>query len=142
VSQFLDLKGGYFLSELLSALRGGQLFRTAPDNMVRDYVGPEELAQLIDCCAARHEINMAVDIYSSRPAEKFALLKQLEAIGLRWTVDTSIPSHPERVTYASAYDLAQTLGYRPRRAAAEIVEAVACRLLNDYGESRSKMSHE
>jgi len=138
VSQFLSPMGGYFLSEVLAALCGGQLLRTAPDNMTRDYVGPEELAQLIDCCAARNEINMAVDIYSSRPAEKFALLKQLEPIGLRWTIDESIPSHPERVTYASAYDVARTLGYRPPRTAAEAVEAVASRLLTRRGESWSE----
>ncbi len=128
-SPFLDLAGKYFLSELFLALLDGQVFRTAPDDMTRDYVGAEEIAQLIDHCALQREINMAVDIYTSRPAGKFELLAQLEKLGLRWTVDPSIPSHPDRITYASAYDVANRVGYRPHRTASEVVEDVARQLI-------------
>jgi hypothetical protein len=46
-------------------------------------------------------------------------------LGLRWTVDASIASDPDRITYASAYDVANGVGYRPRRTASEVVEDVA-----------------
>jgi len=137
VSRFLDLNGGYFLSELFSALVQGRIFNTAAEDMMRDYVGTEELAALIACCALHSTINLALDIYSSHPVHKFELLKQLERLGLRWKVDASIAPHPERVSYASNYDFAKTFGYSPKRSAADIVEQVALQLINGLPETAS-----
>jgi nucleoside-diphosphate-sugar epimerase len=47
LSRHLPLDAGFFVSELAGALASGEVFRTDPRDFVRDYVGPEELAQAI-----------------------------------------------------------------------------------------------
>ena len=131
VSPFIDLEGGYFLSELFAALLAQRVFKTAPDDMTRDYVGEEEVAQLIDCCVGHERVNTAVDIYTGCPAGKFDLLRRLEKMGLRWEIDPAIPSHPERVTYASTWRHAHEFGYRPARTAMEVVESAVRALMTD-----------
>jgi nucleoside-diphosphate-sugar epimerase len=132
ISPFIDIGGRYFLSELFASLVRGTILRTAPGDMVRDYVDGVDLAALIDCFIGKSDTNLAVDIFTLRPAGKFEILERLAPLGLRFKVDPRIPAPSQRVMYASCYDVATKFGFKPRAAAVDIVEAVAIQLLQDH----------
>jgi nucleoside-diphosphate-sugar epimerase len=129
VSPFIDLDGRYFLSELFASLVKGTVFRTGAADMVRDYVDGTDLAGLIGCFLPRSDVNLAVDIFTRRPAAKFEILDRLAPHGLRFEIDPAIPPPAQRVTYASRHHVAASFGYEPRAAATDIVHTVAMQLL-------------
>ena len=141
VSPFIDVGGRYFLSELFASLAAGTVFRTGASDMVRDYVDGTDLAALIDCFLPRCDVNLAVDIFTLRPAAKFEILERLAPLGLRFEIDPAIEPPAQRMTYASRYDVATKFGYEPRAAAADIVHAVAMEvLMARRGNVRSERS--
>ncbi len=129
VSPFIDVGGRYFLSELFASLVDGTVFRTGAADMVRDYVDGTDLAALIDCFLLRSDANLAVDIFTLRPAAKFEILERLAPLGLRFEIDPAIPPPAQRTTYASRHHIAAEFGYKPRTAAADNVQAVAEQVL-------------
>jgi nucleoside-diphosphate-sugar epimerase len=116
----------FFLAELAHSIAEGVPFKTGPTEMIRDYIGAQELWDLIESWLSVGAPNLAVDAYSAAPVSKSALLEAArERYGL---VVQNVPSTEESPTgsksvYASAYRIAETFGYSPRRTALDIVLA-------------------
>ena len=125
ISRFLDPDGGYFLSDVMAALRDQRALKTAAHDMFRDYVHPEDLCDLIELCAASRPLNRAFDVYSQRPITKFELLDTLGGMfGLQWhvAVDGVVESAASmKFAYYSINHDAETIGYQPQYSATEAV---------------------
>ncbi|MEK7072360.1 MAG: NAD-dependent epimerase/dehydratase family protein, partial [Patescibacteria group bacterium] len=69
-SRFIDLTDGYFITELLSCILKKKVFVTDNQNIIRDYVHPDDLFVVVMKCLAASHINGAFDVMSARPVEK------------------------------------------------------------------------
>ena len=129
VSGEIGLDEAFFAAQMFKALVAGAVFHTGAHDMVRDYVGPEELLALIEAAAATAELNEAVDIYSMRPVGKFELMAALQLLGLRYEVSTAPSPPPARLKYFTTFDRAASLGYVPARTSTEVVVDAARQVL-------------
>ena len=73
-SRYIDLNDGYFITELLDCIMNGRLLTTDADNMMRDYLHPDDLHDLIMACMAAGRINTAFDAMSRQPVDKQTVL--------------------------------------------------------------------
>lgn len=121
-SRWMDLQGKFFLAELARALKSGETFRTAPADMIRDTVTPEDFATLVRTILkawTEGPINLALDVYSQAPCGKFELLDAMsEAFDFTYEIDEGFEATAPtgaKPHYASNYRVAETLGYAPTR---------------------------
>ncbi len=73
-SRFIDPGSKYFLSELVNCVKNKREFVTDEQNMLRDYIHPEDLFSLVGNCIAAGKINAVYDVYSLKPAGKFEII--------------------------------------------------------------------
>jgi nucleoside-diphosphate-sugar epimerase len=120
----IDLDGTFFLAELARAVRSGGVFLTSPDDMVRDYAGALELRALIDRWEQAGAPNCPLDLYTAAPASKHDILKACTArYGLRmeYLAASGSTATGERRFYASQYRAAEDFGFKPERAAIQVL---------------------
>lgn len=125
VSRFLDLEESFFIAEVAKCLKEGAVFKTKPEDMMRDYATAEDLLDIIGFLMTLPPQNAAFDVVSARPVGKFALLKYLsEKFGLKYETGQLESSSPtgEKNAYYSESAALTTLGYTPRRTALQNIE--------------------
>lgn len=116
-SRYSDPTDGYFLSDVLAALLQKQVLRVQPGNMLRDYVHPQDLCQLIDLAVQQEQINCALDVYSAAAIDKFSLLDALQQrFALQFQLEQTPHQSPNNISsvYCSQFHKAAELGYTPR----------------------------
>lgn len=116
-SRFIDLKAGYFLTELIENIRQGDEFITSSCDFIRDYLHPCDLFDLIKLTMARRPFNTALDAYSRAVVSKFELLEYFSKnYGLKYRIDEklnfSCPTGEKNVYYSNSRKAAG-LGYKP-----------------------------
>lgn len=126
-SRYIDPGGGFFLSDVMRAMKRKDRLRTSGADMSRDYLHPDDLCNFIELCIATHPVNRAFDLYSREPVSKFELLEALRSrFGLDWEVvgeeEIESSASPKSV-YCSGNRDAETIGYHPRMSAMEAVVA-------------------
>ncbi len=116
-SRFIDLDAKYMMSEVISCIRLNKEFVTGPDDIVRDYIHPEDLATLVKLCIEKCDLNDAFDVSSLLPVRKFEILEKFSSLhGLRHTINRShcSPSVTGRKTnYYSTSCRIRTIGFSP-----------------------------
>ena len=75
-SRFIDVNAGFFMSELLQALKNKSEFITDKKDFVRDYVNPNDFYDLTKNCIANKKINDVFDVYSKEIISKFQILEE------------------------------------------------------------------
>lgn len=73
-SRFINLEYNYLLTDIINCIKGNTFFITNKENIIRDYVNPSDLVQLIYKIIEQSEINDAFDVYSLKPVSKFEIL--------------------------------------------------------------------
>lgn len=137
-TQSLELK--FMLTELLRAIirqRGIDATPYAVDytDLWRDYIGPDDLFQMIDCILAAPGFNGAVDAYTKAPIDKHTLLEELhKRYGLHFAYIERIVQAPTGVKpkYYSENYAAAKLGYQPQLTSLETIFKEADQLLARY----------
>lgn len=56
-SQFVDLEGGFLMSEIAKCLVEDKVFKTTSTDIVRDFIGPEDLYNIILCLINNSSVN-------------------------------------------------------------------------------------
>lgn len=117
-SRFIDLDAKYMMSEIVSCILHGKEFVTDSEDIVRDYVHPEDLASLVRLCIAKRDLNDAFDVCSLRPVKKFEILEKFSSsYGLKYTVgkNCNVPAVTGRkINYFSTNIRVRNVGYTPR----------------------------
>ena len=117
-SRFIELKSNYFISEVLSCIKQGKELKTGSVDMVRDYVHPLDLADLIEKCIEKHFLNDAYDVYSRNPVRKFTILDYFsKEYGLKCIIKNDVNKSTltgEKNIYYSKNRKAEKLGYMPK----------------------------
>lgn len=87
-SRFIDLKAKYLMNEVVSCILHSREFVTGPEDIVRDYIHPEDLASLVKLCIEKRELNDAFDVSSVHPVRKFEILEKFSFLyGLRYMIE-------------------------------------------------------
>ena len=124
-SRFIDLNSKYFITELISCVKTRKEFLTNNNNIVRDYVHPNDLFNLINICINIRKINDVFDVYSLKPIKKFEILDFFtENYGLKYKISSN--SLEESVTgrknnYYSINKKAANIGYFPQYRAKDCI---------------------
>lgn len=116
-SRYIDLHEKFLLSEIIACLKNRQTFITSPVNIWRDYLHPQDIASLIDCCIAHCPMNAVFDAYSNKEVSKFELLSFFaETYGLEYNInDSFLPfiTTGEKNNYFTTSHKAQKIDYSP-----------------------------
>ncbi len=121
-SQYVDMNAPFLMSQIIRALRDKTTFETKSDDIVRDYISPQDLYSLIRLMMEKGSGNECFDVYSAKSVSKFELLDFLkETYGLQYVVQESIAAHsglPKNVYYSENKKAAE-LGYVPAHSSLE-----------------------
>jgi len=138
VSRTMNPAAGFLLSSMVSAVMDGKVFYTDSRPLIRDFVHPSDLGNLLDAAlACPPGTNLAVDAYSAAPITKLEILGLMaEKFGMRFeivptleTIDaTGIKPH-----YYSLNTAAAKLGYKPQYDSASAIMEEVTALLREQG---------
>ncbi|MDR3578466.1 MAG: NAD(P)-dependent oxidoreductase [Oryzomonas sp.] len=117
-SRFIDPATRFLMTDIILALKSGNEMLTTTNNIVRDYVNPDDLVSLMDLLVARKSLNGVYDVYSRKPVTKFEILESFAAdFGLHFRVIEDAKPVTATGTKDHYYSLnyrAAELGYQPR----------------------------
>jgi nucleoside-diphosphate-sugar epimerase len=121
-SRYMDLSTRFLLTDVAFSLKTGNELKTSSNDIVRDYVHPDDLASLVALCIGCRRLNGFYDVYSLKPVGKFEMLKAFaERFGLKFCVDEieAVTATGNKVNYYSQNHRATALGYRPTHTSLE-----------------------
>jgi nucleoside-diphosphate-sugar epimerase len=133
-SEYIDLNTRFFLSDIINSIIQRSVFQTSPEHMIRDYVHPDDLYQLLILIIEKHNLNLALDLYSKKPISKKEMLNYFSN---EYGVEIEFPKEYEENTitglkpnYYSLYEKAASLGYSPKYSSLEVIVDITQKILN------------
>lgn len=129
-SRYAGLDSGYLMTDILKAVLRKEVLKTSDQDLVRDYISPDDLFRLIGCCMAQPEINTALDAFSGKPVSKKEILAAFrEKFGLQTEIMPLKSGSPNSTAsvYVPRDRSAEAIGYRPQHSSLDglILEAAA-----------------
>jgi nucleoside-diphosphate-sugar epimerase len=123
-SRFIDVNGGFFMSELIKAIKNNSEFVTDDIDMMRDYVNPSDFYALIKNCMLNKN-NDVYDVYSKEPVSKFTILQELSSkFDLKLTIKekmNAVSPTGFKQKYYSLSKKANKIGYDPQYSSLETI---------------------
>ena len=124
-SRFIDVNAGFFMSELLQALKNKSEFITDKKDFVRDYVNPKDFYDLTKNCIANKKINDVFDVYSKEIISKFQILEEcFNKFDLKFKLVEKIESISPTGMKKNYYSLsrkAEKINYSPQFSSLETI---------------------
>ena len=124
-SRFIDVNAGFFMSELLQALKNKSEFVTDKKDFVRDYVNPNDFYDLTKNCIANKKINDVFDVYSKEIISKFQILEEcFNKFDLKFKLVEKIESISPTGMKKNYYSLsrkAEKINYSPQFSSLETI---------------------
>ena len=124
-SRFIDVNAGFFMSELLQALKNKSEFVTDKKDFVRDYVNPKDFYDLTKNCIANKKINDVFDVYSKEIISKFEILEEcFNKFDLKFKLVEKIESVSPTGVKKNYYSLsrkAEKINYSPQFSSLETI---------------------
>jgi len=124
-SRFIDVNAGFFMSELLQALKNKSEFITDKKDFVRDYVNPKDFYDLTKNCIANKKINDVFDVYSKEIISKFEILEEcFNKFDLKFKLVEKIESISPTGVKKNYYSLsrkAEKINYSPQFSSLETI---------------------
>lgn len=125
-SRFMSLDSGFLLALIIEAVKAKTIFKTNPDNIVRDYAHVSDLYNLISLIIEKEKINDVFDLYGLAPVAKFEVLEHFkEAYGLQYEVDQNhsvVSATGNKTDYFSKFHKAEVLGFKPAFSSIEVIK--------------------
>ncbi len=132
-SRFINIEYKYLLSEIIKSIKKDTFFQTSSLNVIRDYVHPYDLTELLKCCIKKRRINVALDVYSKAPIEKFLLIDWfIKEYGLKINIQKYVgkPSPTGvKINYYSKCKKAENYGYFPKYTSLKTIECETKKIL-------------
>jgi len=133
-SRFIDLSDNYLMTELLNCTIQKKTFHTNKQNIVRDFIHPEDLFSIIVKCLEIPTINQAFDINSLKAVDKWSLVHYFQE---RYSLNVNINSehHPNSATgskehYYSDYKNTGRIKFKPTFTSMETIQQETMTLLS------------
>ena len=132
-SHTLDIDSRFFIADIVRAIKNGNVLTTTADNIVRDYIGPDDFCALVLLIIKAQEMNIVVDCYTKEPVDKITLLNEMSNMyGLKYEIretTDSINATGSKTNYYSVSRLARKYGYKPRMKSLDTVTTEAQKLI-------------
>jgi nucleoside-diphosphate-sugar epimerase len=116
-SRFIDLNAKFLMGEVVSCILHRRKFVTDPDDIVRDYIHPDDLYSLVKLCIDKRDLNDAFDVSSLQPVRKFDIIERFSSLfGLHCTIngdDGSLSTTGKKKIYYSTNHGIKTIGFVP-----------------------------
>lgn len=117
-SQYIDLNSSFLITDVIDSIEKNKTLFTSSENIIRDYVHPNDFLQLIKLCMNNAIDNNGYDVYSLKPISKFEMLEYFSSeFGLRFevTAETIFDSITgSKKNYYSNNNKAISIGYQPQ----------------------------
>jgi nucleoside-diphosphate-sugar epimerase len=123
ISKHIDFDSNFLISEIMTAIKNKQTFVTNDINIMRDYIHPEDMMQVINLVIKRWKeagvMNDAYDTYSRKSITKMDMLKSIaEKFDFQYEIrkETKVESSATgfKMNYYSINKRLQKLGYEPQ----------------------------
>jgi len=122
-----DISARFLMADIVRAIQEEIVLKTSSENIVRDFLHPDDFFQIIQCVLSAKHLNEAIDCYSKEPVDKDALLKVMKnEFGLQYEIvnhNGYLQPTGTKLCYCSFNKIAETLGYLPKYSALESVVA-------------------
>ena len=129
----VNINNRFFLTDALRSVYENKIFITNRKNIIRDYIGANDLYQLILQMTARSHLNTVVDTYSRAPIDKFSILevltKNFEFKYKFEDTDVGLNATGNKEKYYSRNFCARKYGYTPTLSSEGIIISVATSIL-------------
>lgn len=147
-SRTQDIEARFFITDIVRAIRDGQILNTSAEYMVRDYLHPEDFHRMIVSLLNAGPCNCAVDCYTRGTVDKPSLLEAMrKEFGLHFNFENItekmiINATGTKPHYYSLSRKAAQFGYVPCYSSLEgiLIETVAM-LDNNSFASTTKVLH-
>jgi nucleoside-diphosphate-sugar epimerase len=124
-SRTSDLSARFLITDILRAIEEKTIFKTSSTNIWRDYIGHDELYQLIKLALRSPPANDVVDCFSKSPLDKHSLLQYMQLnFDLRYELQSShtgVNATGFKEKYFSVNKRASKYGYKPQKTSLEII---------------------
>lgn len=122
-SQYIDVNAGYFMSDVLKSLLNKNTLLTNKVDMVRDYIAPVDLYNLIMKLFEIQKINDCFDAYSVKSVSKMEILDIFkDKFGLKYDFGQSKESpNGEKNLYASISNKIKLIGFIPTKKSIDVL---------------------
>lgn len=131
-----DISARFFITDILKAIQSDEVLITSSDNIVRDYISPDDFHQLVSGILAAPLSNDVIDCYTKAPVDKMTLLANMkERFGLKYEVKEApvgVNATGVKMNYFSKNRRAETFGYLPAKSSLENVLDEALLIMNDH----------
>jgi len=135
LSDEIDINSKFLITDALRAIKDHKVLFTNKKNITRDYIGADDLYQLITKLMPIERLNTVVDAYSKEPINKIALLDFLKtSFGLEYKFQDTfeeLNATGSKDHYYSKNFYAKKFGYSPKYSSKETIEEVARKVLLD-----------
>lgn len=125
-SRFASLTSHYFIEQMITAIKTGVEFKTDRVDMIRDYIHPEDLAELVVCCINIEKLNDSFDTYSLCPIFKTELVELFcKKFGMTVVYEDSLDLTTvtgNKPVYYSKNNKAASIGYIPLYTSEQAIE--------------------
>ena len=135
-SRFIDLTKNYLMTDILICLKENKTLRTSPFNIIRDYVHPYDLSNLVKACFEMTKNNMAFDVKSKKPISKMELLNYFnQYYGLKYEIIEDYGGKSltgEKLNYCSEFIDNTIINFKPSYSSLESIESETKSLMSSY----------
>jgi len=125
-SETVDITRPMLMSKLIDCLLREKTMTVSSQCLLRDYVGPDDLHQLIEKIIDADPVNMAIDIYSREPTSTVEIMEwAAQEYGLRVEykpVETFSGTAGTKPAYFTENRTAEHFGYIPMMTSLEVIK--------------------
>ena len=112
-----DISARFLITDIIRAIQSGDTLISSAENIVRDFLGPNDFFQLINKILTSPPANDVVDCYTSAPVDKLTLLSFMQVrFGLKYelkNIAAGINATGSKINYFSTNKRAEKFGYSP-----------------------------
>jgi len=125
-SETVNLNRPMLMSKLIDCLLNGKTMTVSNQCLIRDYVGPDDMYQLVKKIIDANPVNMAVDIYSREPTSSVEIIEwAVKEYRLRVEykpVETFSGTAGSKPAYFTENRAAEHFGYLPSMTSLEVIK--------------------
>jgi len=131
-----DMSARFLITDMVRAIRDKTVLQTSSENIVRDFLHPEDFYQLVTCILKAEKVNAALDCYSKEPVDKITLLKVMQKeFSLQYELSDKnmrLNATGNKMNYYSLNRQTEGFGYIPRYSALKCVQCELNLILNHH----------
>ena len=133
-SRFIDLTDGYFITDIIDCVLKRKALMVDEQNIIRDYLHPQDLFTAVRCAVNTDKVNGAFDINSTKPVTKQEVLDYFVAkydlkYGVKKVFDHHSPTGTKNI-YCSNYKNAVAIGYEAQFSSLDAIKEEAKYIIN------------